>query len=334
MSAPPADNTAPSAGSALSREVGPVKQPKGSFRLTLPVWSDSPVAPYDTLYCEVFEQPGVILSTQHLSKSRGSTFGRNAEWCDVVLPKHPSISRQHAAVVHTKSGPFIIDLYSSHGTTLQGVKLQAGRPYALHESDVARFGTAPDYYKFKGTGRDRRTEANAKPEPTGPATPAADSSASDPNVGDKRRHESDSSSSRKDVKTDSGRASSSTSGLADPKHGRIRCYHLLVKHAGSRRPSSWREEVITISKEDARKKLEGFRAQLAPLHGDELEKKFTALAKVNSDCSSAKHGGDLGFFQYAKMQPPFSKASFGLKVGELSQITETDSGVHIILRKE
>lgn len=31
----------------------------------------------------------------------------------------------------------------------------------------------------------------------------------------------------------------------------VQCSHLLVKHSGSRRPSSWREENITRSKEDA-----------------------------------------------------------------------------------
>ena len=31
----------------------------------------------------------------------------------------------------------------------------------------------------------------------------------------------------------------------------VQCSHLLVKHAGSRRPSSWREETITRSKDEA-----------------------------------------------------------------------------------
>lgn len=31
----------------------------------------------------------------------------------------------------------------------------------------------------------------------------------------------------------------------------VQCSHILVKHAGSRRPSSWREEEITRSKDEA-----------------------------------------------------------------------------------
>jgi len=37
-------------------------------------------------------------------------------------------------------------------------------------------------------------------------------------------------------------------------------------------------------------------------------------------------------FTREKMQPAFSDASFKLQIGELSEVVETDSGVHIILR--
>lgn len=37
----------------------------------------------------------------------------------------------------------------------------------------------------------------------------------------------------------------------------VQCSHLLVKHAGSRRPSSWREENITRTKEEALEILKG-----------------------------------------------------------------------------
>jgi len=56
------------------------------------------------------------------------------------------------------------------------------------------------------------------------------------------------------------------------------------------------------------------------------------MAKTESDCTSAKRGGDLGLFGRKKMQPNFEKASFALGVGEMSGIVETSSGVHILLR--
>jgi peptidyl-prolyl cis-trans isomerase NIMA-interacting 1 len=39
-----------------------------------------------------------------------------------------------------------------------------------------------------------------------------------------------------------------------------------------------------------------------------------------------------GLFGRGKMQKPFEEAAFALKVGEMSDIIDTDSGVHIILR--
>lgn len=47
---------------------------------------------------------------------------------------------------------------------------------------------------------------------------------------------------------------------------------------------------------------------------------------------SAKRGGDLGPFTRGKMTPPFEAASFALKVGELSGLVESESGIHVILR--
>lgn len=107
----------------------------------------------------------------------------------------------------------------------------------------------------------------------------------------------------------------------------VRCSHLLVKHAESRKPSSWREENITRSKEEALELLRGYRKQIVA-----KEATFEELASKYSDCSSAKRSGDLGMFGRGQMQKPFEEESFKLKVGQLSQPVETDSGVHIILR--
>jgi peptidyl-prolyl cis-trans isomerase NIMA-interacting 1 len=106
----------------------------------------------------------------------------------------------------------------------------------------------------------------------------------------------------------------------------VQASHLLVKHAGSRRPSSWREENITKTKEEARKILEGYLKEIE----DGVE--FAELASKHSDCSSYKKGGDLGKFKRGMMQKPFEDAAFGLKVNEMSGIVDTDSGLHLILR--
>ncbi|CAB3404536.1 unnamed protein product [Caenorhabditis bovis] len=113
---------------------------------------------------------------------------------------------------------------------------------------------------------------------------------------------------------------------------KVRALHILVKHAGSRNPSSWRSDHITRSKEDAMKIIDGFIEELR--QAPDLEAKFRAIAKEYSDCSSAKRGGDLGFFERRQMQKAFEDASFALDVGEMSGLIETSSGIHVILRIE
>ncbi len=60
----------------------------------------------------------------------------------------------------------------------------------------------------------------------------------------------------------------------------IQASHILVKHRDSRRPSSWREENITRSKDEALTVLRGYRDAI---RGDEAS--FAELATKFSDCS-------------------------------------------------
>ena len=112
---------------------------------------------------------------------------------------------------------------------------------------------------------------------------------------------------------------------------RVQVLHLLVKHNKSRNPKSWKNpEGITITKDQALMKLDGLRQKIK--ESNDIQKAFEMLASQESDCSSAKRGGDLGLFGRGQMQKPFEDASFNLKVGEMSQVVDTDSGVHIIFR--
>ncbi|BHF69226.1 Peptidyl-prolyl cis-trans isomerase NIMA-interacting protein 1 [Sparganum proliferum] len=107
----------------------------------------------------------------------------------------------------------------------------------------------------------------------------------------------------------------------------VRCSHILVKHSGSRRPSSWRSPNITRSREEALNILSGYKADI-----DSGKATFSEIATQYSDCSSAQNGGDLGFFGRGQMQKPFEDAAFQLRPGEMSGPVYTDSGIHLILR--
>uniref|UniRef100_A0A3Q2GIR7 Peptidyl-prolyl cis-trans isomerase n=1 Tax=Cyprinodon variegatus TaxID=28743 RepID=A0A3Q2GIR7_CYPVA len=69
-------------------------------------------------------------------------------------------------------------------------------------------------------------------------------------------------------------------GRGEPE--KVRCSHLLVKHNQSRRPSSWREQNITRTKDEALDLIQKYIEQIKS-----GEEKFESLASQFSDCSSA-----------------------------------------------
>jgi NIMA-interacting peptidyl-prolyl cis-trans isomerase 1 len=84
---------------------------------------------------------------------------------------------------------------------------------------------------------------------------------------------------------------------------------------------------ITRTKKEAREIIEQYQANIKnglTTLGD--------LALTESDCSSARKRGDLGFFGRGEMQKEFEDAAFRLQVNEISDIVDTASGFHLIQR--
>lgn len=57
---------------------------------------------------------------------------------------------------------------------------------------------------------------------------------------------------------------------------------------------------------------------------------FAETAREKSGCPSAKNGGDLGWFGKDRMVKPFEDAAFTQRVGQLSDVVETQFGYHLI----
>ena len=91
--------------------------------------------------------------------------------------------------------------------------------------------------------------------------------------------------------------------------------------------------VLRIAPEAPMAEREAAKAKLAAWRKDIIEGKvdFAVAAKQNSQCTSAPNGGDIGFFpRKLAVEEPFAKAAFALKVGEISEIVQTDFGYHLI----
>lgn len=246
--------------------------------------------------------PDGSVHTQPVDKQAYYLFGRDDSVCDVPLD-HASCSRQHAALCHHTDGRvFLIDLGSTHGTFLDGSMVAKHKPVVLKNGSVITFAQSESKFVMRDVE----------------------------SAGEKRRNDSSDGGAKRGAAAAAGTAAATAAaGDGGGDQGQafnVRASHLLVKHRDSRRPSSWKERVITRSREEALEMIQAFRVRL--LSGED----FATLASQESHCSSARRGGDLGEFGPGQMQPPFEAATYALAVGELSQPVFTDSGVHLVLR--
>jgi peptidyl-prolyl cis-trans isomerase C len=99
----------------------------------------------------------------------------------------------------------------------------------------------------------------------------------------------------------------------------VRASHILIK------PDTSNSDVpAELAKTQAKEKAEKLLQQVK--QGAD----FAELAKANSACPSAPEGGDLKYFGKGRMVQPFETAAFALKVGQVSEVVETQFGYHII----
>lgn len=79
--------------------------------------------------------------------------------------------------------------------------------------------------------------------------------------------------------------------------------------------------------------VQASRAKLDNLRQDVVSGKidFAEAARKYSQCPSAQDGGNIGYF-YRKytVQEPIAKAAFAMKVGEVSEVIQSDYGLHVI----
>jgi predicted component of type VI protein secretion system len=216
------------------------------------------------------------------------------------LLAHPSISRQHCAIVHAPEGLVIMDLQSTHGTYVNEQKLTGLQTQPLYNKDVIRFGGSSRKYKVKGS-----IDA-----------PTATTTASNNNDNNTRKRPLADAAPR------------ITEAKKRKVHVRV-VRHILIKHTTSRRPICYGTyapgEQITRTAVEATTLLNQIHSKQTKQQGDTSS--FSKLARTYSDCESAFNDGLLGIISPSSV--------FYLKdhqIHELQEIT-TEHGYHLVYRE-
>lgn len=97
----------------------------------------------------------------------------------------------------------------------------------------------------------------------------------------------------------------------------VQASHILIKTDPATGEEGKKAKLAEITK---------LREQLVTAKGEG----FAELAGEHSECPSSAKGGDLGMFGKGQMVPEFEEVAFTQKVGEVSDVVETQFGYHLI----
>lgn len=259
---------------------------------------------------------------QHVSLDNVSylVFGRDPSRCSNLIER---ASRLHAAFVwHTNGKLYCIDLAGKRTTKIDGHTLELHKPKHVHQNSIITLGDECSL-RAKLTLNDggseyiqqhdvhRKREHNTPPPPHEAApTPSTKRS--------KKMHLDH------DPRLDGAAPDGNAAYTADATPASVRCKHILVRHAGSRRPKG-----STRTEDEAAKRADMLRERV------KRGERFEDVAAAESECGSARTGGDVGTFGPGKMQQSFESASFALAPGCMTEEpVHSESGVHIIWRVE
>jgi peptidyl-prolyl cis-trans isomerase C len=124
-------------------------------------------------------------------------------------------------------------------------------------------------------------------------------------------------------------------GVSDPTEDQIKAYYEEHKEDFERGERVLAQHILVTpdgtedaSKADARRKIDAIRERVAS--GAD----FSDEAAAHSMCPSGSEGGSLGWFSRGMMVPEFDQAVFAMKVGDVSDIVETQFGYHLIFKTD
>lgn len=111
--------------------------------------------------------------------------------------------------------------------------------------------------------------------------------------------------------------------LAEKENGKeAKANHLLICFKGAERCDS------TMSKDEARIKIDALKKEATPQN-------FIELVKKNStEPGAINTGGDLGWFSSGMMVKPFEDAVFAQKINTISDVVESPFGFHLIYKTD
>mmetsp|Transcript_96765 Transcript_96765/g.312481 ORF Transcript_96765/g.312481 Transcript_96765/m.312481 type:complete len:626 (+) Transcript_96765:132-2009(+) len=115
----------------------------------------------------------------------------------------------------------------------------------------------------------------------------------------------------------------------------VRCRQILVKHRDCKEPVDRvrSNRPVTRSLADAERVL---REALEAIQHSPEKSVFTQRCKAVSECSTCLKGGemagDLGWLSRGQAHPTVEAVAFSLPVGHISDIVESDEGVHVLWR--